>query len=180
MDAAQKGAHACYQLAGAEGLDQVVVGTQLEADDAVFNLALRRQHDDGHIGVIADGAANALAGNAGKHEIEHHQVEMVLGEFLQGLLAVAHRGNPVVLALQICRHRIADGLLVFHQKDASGFVAHFLLLSISLHAQRQGADRACKIIGRRGHCPSKPSSARCNFQIILAIAPPPHRKAPLE
>ena len=124
VDAAQQGAHAGDQLARAERLDQVVVGAQLQADDAVLDLALGGEHDDGHVGVVADGAANALAGNAREHEVKDDQVEVVLGEFLQRLLAVADGGYPIVLALKICGYGIADGLLVLHQQDAPGFVAH--------------------------------------------------------
>lgn len=65
VHAAQQRAGAGHQLAGAEGLHQVVVGAQLQADDAIFHLALRRQHDDRHIGGVADDAADALAGTRG-------------------------------------------------------------------------------------------------------------------
>ena len=45
--AAQDRVHAQQQLAHAEGLDHVVVGAQLEADDAVDLLALGGDHDHG-------------------------------------------------------------------------------------------------------------------------------------
>ena len=124
MHAAEQGAHARDKLAGAEGFHQVIVGAQLKPDDAVFHLALRGEHDDGHIGVVADGAADALAGNAWEHKVENDQVEMMLLEFLKRLLAVAHGGYPVVFALEISSDRIADRLFVFYKKNASGFVVH--------------------------------------------------------
>ena len=134
VHAAQQRAGAGHQLAGAEGLHQVVVGAQLQADDAIFHLALRRQHDDRHIGGVADDAADALARHPGQHEVEDDQIEMMLLELFQGVLAVADGGHPVVLALQIGRHRIADGLLVFNQKNASRLVAHGMC---SLHTRLQ-------------------------------------------
>ena len=99
MHAAQKGAGAGYQLARAERLHQVVVGAKLKADDAIFHFALCRKHDNGHIGIVANGAAYALARNAREHKIENNQIEMVLGELFQRFLTVAHGGYPVVLTL---------------------------------------------------------------------------------
>ena len=46
--AAQLRAHARHQFAGAEGLDQVVVGAGIERRDLVGFAAARRQHDDRH------------------------------------------------------------------------------------------------------------------------------------
>ena len=69
MHATQKRAHAGNKLARAKRLDQIVVGTQLQADDAVLDLSLCRKHDDGHVGVVADGAAHALARNTRQHEV---------------------------------------------------------------------------------------------------------------
>ena len=78
MHATQKRTGARHELARAKRLDQVIVGTELESDDAILDLALGRQHDDRHIGVVADGAAYALARHAGQHQIEDDQIEMVL------------------------------------------------------------------------------------------------------
>lgn len=62
---------------------------------------------------------------------------MVLLELLQGVLAVTDGGHPVVLALEVGGHRIADGLLIFNQKNASRFVAHGnVLLAYSLAVSR--------------------------------------------
>ena len=54
----------------------------------VFHFALRRQHDDGHIGRVADDAANALAGYVGQHKVKDDQIEVMLGEFIEGILAI--------------------------------------------------------------------------------------------
>ena len=117
MGAAQQGAHAGDELAGREGLDEVVVGAELEADDAVLDLALGGEHDDGDVGGLADGAAHALAGELGEHEVEDDQIEAVLLELLDRALAVAHAAHDVALALEVGRDGVADGLLVFDQED---------------------------------------------------------------
>ena len=132
MHAAQQRANAGNQFAGAERLDEVVVGAELQADDAVFDFALRREHDDGHVGIVANRAAHALARHAGKHEVEDNQVEMVLREFVKGVLPVADCRNPIVLALEIGGHRVADRLLVFNQHDTACLVAHRYSFSVRL------------------------------------------------
>ena len=50
--------------------------------------------------------------------------KMMLGEFFERLLAVAHGGDPVVLTLEIGGHGVTDGLFVFDEQDTAGFVAH--------------------------------------------------------
>ena len=117
LDAAEQGAHARDKLAGAEGFHQVIVGAQLKPDDAVFHLALRGEHDDGHIGVVADGAADALARNLGEHKVEHDQVELMLLELLDRGLAVTDAYNPVTLALEIGCDSVTDCLLVLDQQN---------------------------------------------------------------
>ena len=73
-------------------------------------------------------------GTRGSMRFENDQIEMVLLELLQGVLAVTDGGHPVVLALEVGGHRIADGLLIFNQKNASRFVAHGMC---SLHTRLQ-------------------------------------------
>ena len=70
-------------LAGAEGLDHVVVGAQLEADDAVHLGAARGQHHDRHVGAPAQLAADVAAVAVGEAEVENDQVGLGLGGQLQ-------------------------------------------------------------------------------------------------
>ena len=60
-------------------------------------------------------------GTRGQHEVKNDQVEMMLGEFFERLLAVAHGGDPVVLALEIRGHSVANGLFVFDRAGCGGF-----------------------------------------------------------
>ena len=89
------------ELARRERLNQIVVGAELKTDNTVLDLALSRQHDDGDIRGIANGAANALAGDLGEHKVEHDQVELMLLELLDRGLTVADAHNPVAFALEI-------------------------------------------------------------------------------
>ena len=120
----QQGAHAGDELTGREGLDEVVVGTKLQADDAVLDLALGGEHDDGHVGGVADGAADALARQLGEHEVQDDEVEAVLLELLEGRLPVADTADPIALTLEVGRDRVANGLLVLDQQNLLDVRSH--------------------------------------------------------
>ena len=128
MHAAQERTFARNELARAERLDQIVIGTKLETDDAVFHFTFCREHDDGRVGIITNNATDAFARNAWKHEVQDDQVEMVTREFLKCFLAISHGDHLIVLTLEISRDRITDGLFIFDEKNATGIVAHIVLL----------------------------------------------------
>ena len=115
VSAAQKSAHARNQLARRKRLDEVVVGTKLKADDTVSHIALRSQHDDGYVGVVANRTAYVLARNARKHKVQNDQVEMMPTEFFQGFLTVADGGNPIIVTLKKASDSVANGLFVFYK-----------------------------------------------------------------
>ena len=46
-------------------------------------------------------ARHTRSPGTGKHEVEHDQVEMMLGKILRGFLAVADGGHPVILTFEI-------------------------------------------------------------------------------
>lgn len=73
--AAQDHAHARGQLARRERLDHVVVGTDLEADDAVDLLVSRSQEDHRHIAECAQRTAGLEAVHVRQAHIEDHQVK---------------------------------------------------------------------------------------------------------
>jgi hypothetical protein len=70
----QDRAHARDDLPGAERLDDVVVGAELEADDAVGLVAAGGEHDDRHLRGAADLTADVEARSVGQHQIEQDEV----------------------------------------------------------------------------------------------------------
>ena len=62
------------QLAHAERLGDVVVGAELEAQDAVELVAARRQHDDGDLRAGLHLAEDVAAVDVGQAEVEQHDV----------------------------------------------------------------------------------------------------------
>jgi hypothetical protein len=72
---AQQGAHPRQQLRESKRLDQVVVGPQLQALDAVFHLVARGQKQHRHVlAAAAQPLQHLPAVQAGQHHVQHHQV----------------------------------------------------------------------------------------------------------
>ena len=80
--APQHRVHPGQQLAGVEGLDQVVVGPAVQALDAVVHLAAGRHDDHRHVAGGPDLAADVDAVHIGQAQVEQHDVDarQVLGD----------------------------------------------------------------------------------------------------
>ena len=77
LRAAQQRAHARDELVRAERLRQVVVGAELETDDALGFLGAGGEHDDRDRGgrlVRAHDAADLEAVDVRQHQVEHDQI----------------------------------------------------------------------------------------------------------
>ena len=96
------------QLARAERLWNVVVGTHLEPDDAIDFLAARGQQDHGYLRRVADMAAEAQAVFARHHDVEHDKIDRRAFHHLARDLRIRRRGGPVAVLAQIPRERLAD------------------------------------------------------------------------
>lgn len=115
------------ELIGAEGLDEVVVGTEAEAADLVDVLALRRRHEDGDFALFAQATADGKAVHARQHEVEHDEV---VGRVRRGNswgggerrdnapLAVAREVDGEALRLEIVTLELADVFIVLDDQDA--------------------------------------------------------------
>src|SRR5688500_4109934 len=74
--AAQERLDAPQELGHLERLDQVVVGAQLEADDAIDALPLGRQHQDRRLhAALAQRPADVETVSAGQHDVKQDRVE---------------------------------------------------------------------------------------------------------
>src|SRR5215217_4243057 len=62
------------QFSRAEGLANVVIGADAEANDRVDLVALGRHHDDGYIALGADAPADLKPVNARQHEVEQDKI----------------------------------------------------------------------------------------------------------
>ena len=123
--AAEDGPHPRHQLPGRERLDQVVVGAQLEAEDAVDLVVARREEEDGHGAAGADLAADveAVAGSR-QADVEDDDPRVLLLEDLQALLAVAGQEHAEALAAQVQVHQVGDVRVVLDDDHGPVLRAH--------------------------------------------------------
>ena len=123
--APQRGLHARAELAHRERLGDVVVGAELEAEHLVDLLRLGREHDDRHRRALrAQPLADLEAVHPRQHQVEHHEVELLLGEARERLAAVGRLHDLVAVALEREREQCLDRLLVVDEQDAGGAVGH--------------------------------------------------------
>ena len=102
---------------GLNGLAHVVVGAELQADDAVGLLAHRGQHDDRDLALAAQPAGQVEPGLARQHQVEHDKLVVAVEPGPSGLLAVAHGGDPDALLFQEAGEQIANFAVVVDDED---------------------------------------------------------------
>ena len=110
-------ADARNELARIERLRQVVVGADLESDDLVDVLVARGQHQDRHVGVLADALADLDPVDVGKHQVEHDQRRILGRGQCERLRAVRGRLDDVARVLQVERNERGDRALVLDDQD---------------------------------------------------------------
>ena len=115
--APQHGLHAAAELAHREGLGDVVVGAQLQAEHLVDLLGLGGEHDDRHGAARADLAADVEAVELGQHHVEHDEVEAVLAQPVERLAAVERGDDVVALLAQRVGEQLLHRQLVVHEQD---------------------------------------------------------------
>ena len=154
--APQRRLHPRAELAQREGLGDVVVGAQLEAEDLVDLLGLGREHDDRHRGARAHAPAHLEAVQAREHDVEHDEVEGRLAEAGERLAAVGGLHDLVAVLAQREREQRLDRLLVVDEEDAGRVLEHVLS---GQGTPSYPADFACSTRGSTAQ-PSSRSSSR--------------------
>ena len=115
--ATQHGAHPRKKLAGAEGLGEVVVGAQLEAEDAVDLLALGGKHDDRNHRLGADFPREGEPVLAGQAHVEEHQVDAAGSERFAHVAAVRRRDHLELVPDEIVADHLPGGGVVVDGED---------------------------------------------------------------
>ena len=108
-----------------EGLGQVIVRAQLEADDAVHRVALGREHQDRHLAHLAGHCANAPADLQAVHVRQHQVQDQQLHRHTAlRLLQQRHTGpgvQPVgdgeARALEVLAHHLREAGVVFDHEE---------------------------------------------------------------
>ena len=120
--AAQQGADPRQQLLALEGLDQVVVGAGVEAGDAVLGLGPRGQHQDRHVALLAQAAADLDPVEPGQAEVEHDQVGDESDRHVERLDAVGGGADLVALVAQGTAQDVGDVGVVLDHEDAAALL----------------------------------------------------------
>ena len=116
-DPAQHCPHPGYQFAGAEGLGDVVIGAQIQADESIRFGGLGREHDDRHLGLGLQDTADVEPIHLGQQQVQHDQVRPSLAGQLQGFQAVVSDEHPVAVPLQIEPDQVHDLPVVVNHQD---------------------------------------------------------------
>src|ERR671912_522384 len=140
---AEQGADTAPELADGERLRDVVVGAELEPEHLVQLVVAGRQHDDRHRALGAEPFANLQPVQSRQHQIQHDEVDVLLCEARECLLAVPCVDDCEAIALERIREQLLDGVLVVDEEDGGG-VGHGRMLE----ARNAGDGRGVPYTGR--------------------------------
>ena len=105
-----------------ERLGEVVVGADLEADHLVGDLVPGREHDDRHLALLADLAADRQPIHAWQHDVQDDEVGLHLGEAGDRIGSVGDGLDLVTLPAEVDAGQLQDVLLVVDDEDL--LIAH--------------------------------------------------------
>ena len=107
------------QLLALEGLDQVVVGAAVEAADPVLGLGSGGQHQDRHVAVGAQAAADLDPVEPGQAEVEDDEVGDEAGGDVERLDPVGRGADLVALVAERAAQDVGDVGVVLDDEDAA-------------------------------------------------------------
>jgi hypothetical protein len=103
-------------LGGRGGLDDVVVA-ETQTAQLVGIRVTRGQEEDGHLGGLADPAADLESGCPGHHDVQQHAVHRLGGDHGQSPAAVARGEHRAAVGLQVITQDLGDLRGVIDDKD---------------------------------------------------------------
>ena len=111
--AAGRGTDTSHQLLHREGLDEVVVGPELEGVDAVVLGAAGADHHDGRADALASSGLDQVPAVApGKHEVEDADVRALEAKPCEARLAMTHPERIEAGLLEVPSHALRDHVVV--------------------------------------------------------------------
>ncbi len=116
----EHGLHTGHERFGTEGLGDVVVRPQLQADDRVRLLRFGGQHNDGHHGglrVCPNPLADLEAVHLGQHQVQDDQIGMLRLHVPEAVQAGHGDAGPVASLLQIQLDQFEDVFLILDDQD---------------------------------------------------------------
>jgi len=112
-----------HQLGDLERLAKVVVSAGLEAGDDVARLRPSREHEDRYLGsALPDVAGHVDTVDPGQHQVEDHEVDVIVQEEIDGRGAVTGPEDSVSRMLQLEFDETSDRRVVLD--DQNGLPGH--------------------------------------------------------
>ena len=121
---AQGRSNTAPEFTNRERLRDVVVGAHLEAHHLVDLVILGGQHDDRHLTAAAHAPAHLYPVDFRKHDVEHHQIESLLGETVERLAAVVRRHHLEAVLAERVGEQGLHRVLVVDEQDAGRSLRH--------------------------------------------------------
>ena len=127
---AEECAHAAPELADRERLRDVVVRAELEPEHRVELVVAGGQHDDRHRALCAQSLADLEPVELRQHDVEHDEVDRLLGEPPERLLSIPRRNDSKAVAFEWIGEEFLNRVLVVDEEDGRG-VGHSACLPSS-------------------------------------------------
>ena len=105
---------------GLNGFDDIIVGANLEANDAVHLGTHGGQHDDRGPVLLAQLLAEDKPTLPGHHEVEHDEVEPANLDRFHHFAPVGRLGHPEAMFGKILAHECAKLAIVVNNQDVTG------------------------------------------------------------
>ncbi|MNN17522.1 hypothetical protein D3C81_1307130 [compost metagenome] len=117
---AGQGAQARHQFGEGKGFDQVIVGAEFQAFDAVGDVIPGGEEQHRCVGFLAQAAQDFPAIHLRHHHVQHDHIEVVFQGQVQAIDAVARQVHGVSEFLQAVEQVIAGLGFVFDYEDVHG------------------------------------------------------------
>jgi len=108
------------ELAGAEGLGDVVVGANLQPHHAVRLVSPRGEHEDRNAALAADATDDFQAVDAGHHDVEEHGIECPDAQQLEPLQAIRGADHRDAVLLQERLQEFLEPAVVIDEQHPDG------------------------------------------------------------
>ena len=112
--AAQHSADARQQLPGIEWLGEIIIGPDLQSDNAVNLIPACRQHEDRDVARAAQALGNAQAVFSRQHQVEDDQVSSMCFQVQVHGRAVVYAGHRVALFTEVALQQFPQRRVVIH------------------------------------------------------------------
>ena len=124
LTAAQDGLHPGDELARAERLGDVVVGAELEAEDAVDLAVAGGEEQHRHVARGAQSAAHLEAVDVGQADVEQHDLRPMLRDQLEPAFAVRGLQHSESGLAQVHVEQVGDVRIVLDHHDGALALRH--------------------------------------------------------